>query len=275
MRAHLGAQLLHLLFLQKVLLFFFFVVDAGPFAGHPVKAAVQIADLIKTVFVAGTLLGGDRLAADGKGVEFLHQHLKMNQDAVDQPGADGYDQQRRPQDAEDGDADRSQRCGADAAVIHQGHIFQPVGGGVSHAENRLAVGFHIGVAVLAHAQRTDALVTGVQADPFIIDRTARLYAQAAHGLAVLLDQRGKIYLDEHIAEVVQRYVLHLADLAHQEQTGGVAVLLGQPDEPALPPGSCGHALIGQLVRAGGHPEKVAVCGAPRRAQLKADRVGEP
>lgn len=32
-----------------------------------------------------------------------------------------------PRMQEDGDADRSQRCGADAAVIHQSYIFQPVG----------------------------------------------------------------------------------------------------------------------------------------------------
>ena len=88
MRPDLGPQLLNLLFLQKMTLFFFFMVDSSPYAGHPIKTAVQVANLVQPPLI-WAVMGGDWLSADGKGVKFLQKELQIVQNVIDQPGADG------------------------------------------------------------------------------------------------------------------------------------------------------------------------------------------
>ena len=117
MRPDLGTQLLDLLFLQKMTLFFFFMVDSSPYAGHPIKTAVQIANLVQPPLI-WAVMGGDWLSADGKGVKFLQKELQIVQTVIDQPGADGQCSKYCGKNAKDGNADRYQRGGPDAAVIH-------------------------------------------------------------------------------------------------------------------------------------------------------------
>ena len=76
MRTHLGAQLLHLFFLQKLLLFRVFARDAVVFARHSVKMPVKLANLIPA-----RLIGVWRLrhgnAIGGESVEFVQQDLQV------------------------------------------------------------------------------------------------------------------------------------------------------------------------------------------------------
>lgn len=76
MRAHLGPELLHLLFLQKALLLVVIPGHAVIVPGHFVKVPVQLADLIPAGEVRAVVLG-NRLAGQGEGIELLHQDFQV------------------------------------------------------------------------------------------------------------------------------------------------------------------------------------------------------
>ena len=76
MRPDLGTQLLDLLFLQKMTLFFFFMVDSESIRGSSNQNRGAGRQLVQPPLI-WAVMGGDWLSADGKGVKFLQKELQI------------------------------------------------------------------------------------------------------------------------------------------------------------------------------------------------------